>query len=120
MYTHIFQKKTRSEVLENKQEEEKANENFICWRAYLVMLILDEVISMALLERERYRRVTHVILFVIMALGKLRSSSNLLLHQCTSGPSDTEHAKALPKTEVFHGFMLLTIKSIRVICINFP
>lgn len=55
---------------------------------------------MALLERERYRRVTHVILFVIMALGKLRSSSNLLLHQRTSGPSDTEHAKALPKTEV--------------------
>lgn len=100
MHTYIFQKKTRSEVLENKQEEEKADENLICWRAYLVMLILDEVISMALLERERHRHVTHVILFVMMALGKLRSSSNLLLHQCTSGPSDTEHAKALPKTEV--------------------
>lgn len=26
----------------------------------------------------------------------------------------------LPKTEVFHGFMLLTIKPIRVICIHFP
>lgn len=68
---YIFQKKTRSEVLENKQEEEKANENLICWRVYLVMLILDEVIGMALLERERHRHVTHVILLVMMALGKL-------------------------------------------------
>lgn len=68
---YIFQKKTRSEVLENKQEEEKANENLICWRVYLVMLILDEVIGMALLERERHSHVTHVILLGMMALGKL-------------------------------------------------
>lgn len=62
---YVFYKKARSEIVENKQEEETVSKNLICRRVYLVMLILNEVVSMPFLQRERQRHVTqHLILSV--------------------------------------------------------
>lgn len=63
----------RIEVLENEEEEETASKNFMCPRVYLVMLILNQVVSVSFLERERHRGVTCLVLSLelLMALGKL-------------------------------------------------
>jgi len=88
------------EVLENEQEEETASQNCLCRRAYLVMLILNQVVSMPFLGRERHRYVTCLVLSLelSMALSKL-SSRDLLRHQQSNGPRDPEHAQALSKNE---------------------
>ena len=65
------------------------------------MLILNQVVSVPFLEKERHRYVTCLVLSVelLMALSKLRSS-NLLPRPQSGGPRDPERAQAPSKNEL--------------------